>query len=768
MRQFAHRRVNKGPPPKPEFLNNQTEIKPTVDLGIDEADRKKFEQLAEPFLKEPVSELPTILEREINNNYSQNAQSLVQNKQDLKEATDMLEQIQGKLVISLEQAQETLDREQEVSKQLSRIGLNNDKDAHVIMNKKLAHELLQKIYQDATIPENDVNLLTNPRFTKAQEIEQVFELLLKLTKEIEKGDTPQSLIGLHAADERIQLYQEKLDKFADHLVSNQFEKKLANVQIIVVEANSLPNVEFIPPEIDELFNDGEKPKETPAASPLLTPEIVTPPPPPKDGDKSDDDDDDNSDKSDDDDGNIKLKPRRHKGKHSRHKSKRHSRRSSESDSAANTNGDTRKKFSIPGVSRHPLLKWINGYWKFVRWLQKYHYHCYEKLQKAYIGCASSYLKDPVGTNFKSKVESMVEYKRPNPVSTDPFSTDEDYLSSPCKSFAEKIQFTFNEFFLNLRNEGCILTEFWKLTDSELLSKLIPHEFLQYVENMMTSIQNFDPLYYIIPYTICSHEEQRSIIPIDSITAIARENWNNYIEEQLTAMNNAKIPKKQENVLKVFQDLPNFIKALVTIAPAKGKSIVEQTILHILEQMLVYLQEKVIPKGTKKSKGARIIIINLVHLCESLDNVDFITNSEILNEKMKNVKSLLEENIDTFLNLMAQKAWPEPYAFFHQIDEWMKQEGFTYEIVTFQISHTTDKFRELNEKIDKKIQISVNECHAFLKKKIKLDNLRNKLKQPVLKSVGNIFQRWSDLAEKCYDLKLITTPEKVNQLLLNHA
>ena len=90
-RAIQRQRHNDRPPPKPDFMN-QNELKVNTDGGFDEADRKKFEALAEPFLND-VSNLPKILQETINSNHSKNAASLVLNKQDLREATELLGQI---------------------------------------------------------------------------------------------------------------------------------------------------------------------------------------------------------------------------------------------------------------------------------------------------------------------------------------------------------------------------------------------------------------------------------------------------------------------------------------------------------------------------------------------------------------------------------------------------------------------------------------------------------------------------------------------------
>lgn len=820
-RAISRQRHNDATPPKPDFMN-QNELKLNTDGGFDEADRKKFEQLAEPFLNE-VENLPKILQETINSNHSKNAESLVLNKQDLREATEMLGEIQAKLIGALEEAQATRKKEQAVSDKLRSIDLNNDKDTKVITNRQKVAELLREIYKDASIPEDEKGLLENPDFRTPQKIDEVFQAVLKLTREVEKNETPPSLVGLDAASERITLCQNLLNEYAKKFVE-KIERELSNLKILGAIVSNDPPVDYIPPSVDELFIQN-RPVETEEAKEGEKSETSNPESQSKsndnkekdednkenkeakdndddkDGSESDDDEDndseksandDDSDKSDSDNENndgAKSKKHRHhhhkkssSKKHSKssggkkHRSSKHSRNSKEisdkkmelkSSSLADPD-DPRKKFSIPEVAYHPLLKYINRFWKHIRWIQKYHYEdCYLILQKSYISCSNKYLKDVVCSKFYEEISTSQSIKRSQPVPTDPFATDDEYKTQQSDRYVVRITEVLSTLFNNFRKESCILTEFWGITDPQTMSKIIPDNLLQYMRALIEMIKNFDNIYLIVVRSICAREEETSLIPIKHIVDVPRKEWNAVIKEQVDSMKSIKLSKSKDTVFKVFQDVPEYIKALIHITPKQGTKFLEKTISIILEEIVSYVTENAIPKGTKKSKAARLIIVNLVYLTEALNKEPFLLKSDLIRSRMNKIDEVLNDNVKIFLESMAEKAWPEPYQFFYQIDEWMQQEGFTYEIVTFQVTHTPEKFKEMNEKIDKKINISISDCHAFLKKKIKTENLRNELKKSVVSNIANIFQRWSDLAEKCYGTKLITTREKVTQLMQNY-
>ena len=198
--------------------------------------------------------------------------------------------------------------------------------------------------------------------------------------------------------------------------------------------------------------------------------------------------------------------------------------------------DPRKKFSMPEVANHPVLRFVNRFWKHIRWAQKYHYKdCYLSLQAAYMSCSSTYLKEVVGKKFQDSIDALQSIKRATPPLTDAFATDKEYLTPQANSFVAKISEVFNMLFNSLKIESCILTEFWNVSDPQILGKIIPAELLQYVKMILHLIKCYDPIYFIVSTSICVKEEESMIIPVGDITQLTRKEWNAVITEQVNEM-----------------------------------------------------------------------------------------------------------------------------------------------------------------------------------------------------------------------------------------
>ncbi|OHT01819.1 hypothetical protein TRFO_07381 [Tritrichomonas foetus] len=672
------------PPPKPDFSPPVEMQVINTDIAFDENERKKFDALAEPFLSESVSNLPQTLEETINNYHNKNAESLVLNKLDLENAKIKLSQILEKLNVSLESAIITRNNERIVSEKLRSIDLNSDKDATVVVNKQEASKLLTQIAEDASVPPEWEALIGHPRFSAIQNLPHLYEVLMKLTEEVESENIPPSLVGLRVAKERVESFKNLSETFSNAFLTF-INRTFSKVDIVQAFATKAPLAEYIPP------------------------------------DENEEEDDDS------------------------HKKKM-------------------KKYSIPSVSEHPLLKVANLYWKFICW-EKIHYYedCYLQLQKIYINCSNAYFLKHTGERFIKNIAMLQSSTRPKPVPTDPFATDDEYSDPHSQLFVHNINRFLSDFFNGINAEACILSEFWKITDPSTLGQIITKPTIESVKAFMEAVKLFDPLFLIIAYRLCANADKNSIVPLDEIVAVPRSAWQNHLKKMFAEVRSSKAPKTV-CVIQVFKDLPKFFKTLTGITPENDLDIFEKTICVIIEELVTILTEEIALKLPKKNMVSRTVVMNMAFLFERMRTMDIISKSKAISSKMLSIQHLLKTNIDIFLEQMTAKIWPDAFSFFNQVEEWMKQDGFTYEIVTFQVSHTEEKFKDLNEKIDKKIVASVGECFNFLRKKIPSESLRRELKKSVVVNIQELFQKWSNIAYQCYGIKLTTTPEKVVQLM----
>ncbi|KAH0791531.1 hypothetical protein GPJ56_004518 [Histomonas meleagridis] len=89
-------------------------------------------------------------------------------------------------------------------------------------------------------------------------------------------------------------------------------------------------------------------------------------------------------------------------------------------------------------------------------------------------------------------------------------------------------------------------------------------------------------------------------------------------------------------------------------------------------------------------------------------------------------------------------------------------GFSDEMVQFQPTHTIEKFNELNEKMKNILSVGIKESFSILRRKIRKEDLREELRNIMIKFIENKFEEWNQIALNCYQIELSVTVDDVRE------
>lgn len=248
---MADRRRHVGPPPAPTNLKEELSNTTNVEFAFDEADRKKFDALAEPFLQQNITNLPGILERTINNAHNDNARELVDKADTLKNTSIGLQHVLEQINHCLESSADTRKKEEQIYEQIRAIDTNREDDSYIITHRKQAIAKIDEIiaaYQTDTKKWKDV--LGTKDFPRSK-LPLIYEVVSNMSNQVKNHIIPPELIGLKLGEDRLSHFKDLLKSFANAF-SNDLDMKLQVPAKLVGDAlqNKLPPCTILPQKPD--------------------------------------------------------------------------------------------------------------------------------------------------------------------------------------------------------------------------------------------------------------------------------------------------------------------------------------------------------------------------------------------------------------------------------------------------------------------------------------------------------------------------------------
>lgn len=426
----------------------------------------------------------------------------------------------------------------------------------------------------------------------------------------------------------------------------------------------------------------------------------------------------------------------------------------------------RKSFSID-INDHELMKHIYPYWKFIYWLRDNSPDHYSAVYSRYLDVAKSYT-DLRLVEELTKVNNILAARCCKSKMSDEevYYTDEEIGSPGSKEIAGLIEVTLEQIFHVIRVEAVIVNEFWKGDEPNIVEKIISRGLFTKLDTFLRCANKSDPFFSMKAYGICYAERNKSAFVLDKIVNIPKNLWEGFVHMQGKLLKEQKL-KAKTTVLHAVREFPEFAVKYAEMSGETERPILEQSLVTMMNDLISWLINFVSPKFSKK-KAIRIVVLNIFHLRESLKDNKFWNESVLLKKCLEKTESILKERIGVLLKFIVSKSWVSATAFFDQIVEWKELSGLTDEMVTFQPTHTMEKFNELNGRIELKLKTCVHECYSWLKKKIRHDALRQELRCAIIPFVCDQFDQWNAMAMACYDTPLKVDAKKVDETMTAHA
>ena len=430
---------------------------------------------------------------------------------------------------------------------------------------------------------------------------------------------------------------------------------------------------------------------------------------------------------------------------------------------------TPQKFSVD-VSNHPFLKAVYPYWKFLFWFRdrepaKY----FEFVDTMYF----TNIKEKIQTEFHELIEkeisnlSSLRFDKKvgnSSISSEPFAPGKEAIESIGAGTTQNIRALFSNCFKSIETEIVILREFWGVQEENIqnYSTILKQETLDDFTRIIQTAAQIDPYYNFFCYSLISARSKQTgihTIPLKHLMDLASRRYDDLIDEQISRLKDSKFITRKTLLLTQIKNFPIFVKNFydafsILDAEEGDKSVLDDMMAKLIEELDHWLNEDVLPKFSH-SKGNRTHIINLNYLINQFkdtvtgDFLPFIVESNILTTKMDLLKKEYDESMDKFMDWLCYKIWDKASEFFTQINKWREQSGLTNEMVTFQPSHTQDKFAELCRDLDKNKDKKGNEIRNHVNTKIRDEKLKRDILEQLVPHTESVFQKWNDIAQECY-------------------
>jgi hypothetical protein len=418
------------------------------------------------------------------------------------------------------------------------------------------------------------------------------------------------------------------------------------------------------------------------------------------------------------------------------------------------------------VERHEVLASVFPYWRFLYWIRDFAPDCYVDIaRKYYLRCANEYLSALLSDMVREKNALITPYlpKSGKSSSSEPYALGNELTSDYAVQISAKLKETLATVFDTLRVEACVLTEFWGIDDSQSLASVVPKDLIEVLVALFTSVSDYDRFFAMKSYGICHAAAQRLRIPINSIVDDPKKRWNKFVQKQKAMLADVKTSKIRTVILSVFQQFPLFFAKYCEMAEPVERPVLESSLSTMTDDVVEWLIWTVAPKYSKK-KRALLVVVNLLHLCEKLQDQPAVRQSTVLNECLQRNRELLDQNIQELLNFIVSKGWSIAATFFEQITLWLKRPYFTSEMVTFQPTHTDQQFADLNDKLERKTATYMSDTLGYIKQKVHHEGLAHLLRTQLNPFLRERFALWDKLAFDCYGTHIGIKADQVAALI----
>ena len=301
----------------------------------------------------------------------------------------------------------------------------------------------------------------------------------------------------------------------------------------------------------------------------------------------------------------------------------------------------------------------------------------------------------------------------------------------------------------------ILQEYWQIDDPKYLNNILNESTIASIEQMWDAAQKFDMFFLMRAKSLNYHTFTEQQLPLENLISKLADKWDTYMQSQINIIQNEKITPKKTSVLWPFKDFPNFIIHFLARKQDYDQEFIDEIFEKFVTALETWIVDVIAPKAEKK-KRERLIVVNIHYLIVKLEDRESIKKCENIVAIIDQAKEFMTEHIKLMLKDLVRKAWKNAYKFFDQIKDWKEKCGLTPEVVTFQPTHTDEKFQELLDELNKTVKVNCDSCVETLRNKIKDTALREQILETLTPFLEEKWNEWDALSRECYERSL--TPD----------
>lgn len=414
------------------------------------------------------------------------------------------------------------------------------------------------------------------------------------------------------------------------------------------------------------------------------------------------------------------------------------------------------------VSSHLILKAIYSYSWIILWIKKRYPENFKTMVSAFHD-ASKLTTQSTLIEILENATKQIKEKEVNKNKSKLFSAGSNMKDSQAQEIWTILSKASDEIFDTIAKEKIILLEFWGV--DQYMDDLFPSTVLAKIENMWMRAGKFDMFFILRGASLNNNAFTEKNIPLESIVESLGHKWDRYIEKQAKLIMAEKFEYKKTTTLAPCKGFPKFIHYLVSRKVDYDNELLEDTFDKLVTALTDWLVDVVAPKAEKK-KQERLIVVNTFYMLSKLQKSKTLKMSAGFTETLDNLEKFMAKHIDLLLRDLVSKQWKLPTKFFSQITSWRTECGLSPEVVTFQPTHTDEKFQELVKDMEKNFQSNFNACQQVINNKIKEAELREIILKRLSPFIDEMWKEWDDFAIACYNEGILPTPETAHSIMFH--
>ena len=319
-----------------------------------------------------------------------------------------------------------------------------------------------------------------------------------------------------------------------------------------------------------------------------------------------------------------------------------------------------------------------------------------------------------------------------------------------KSVFDQIEDIFNTLFSTILKETVVLKEFFNydFQNKNVLSDNFQNDLFSLINNL----SSFRIIYFLKIFKIF-HNNQKCFQQFEKYLMRI---FDAYIKKQINFIYSIQITQNKIYIVNsLTEDYIKYLLELIDYCDNIELGRFIYSFLNLIKEVINFIHQSSIFE-TQKLKKLLFVLINYYEIFDNVDKISFRFNEESLNSELQSLKDSKIKIQNKFLQELLHNYIHEPFLFFDKIDEWKSNHYFQDVNVLFQPTHTVKNFIYLQSHFSKYINDGLNSCFTFIKRTIKVKNIKKEIKGKIIDYIKDKIIVWNQISIKYYKQKVFET------------